>query len=42
VGRTDEVVNQMREVTTSPVGRLRVHALPGFVLGHLATLLQEF
>lgn len=42
VGRTDEVVNQMREVTTSPTGRLRVHALPGFVLGHLATLLQEF
>ncbi len=42
VGRTDEVVNQMREVTTSPVGKLRVHALPGFVLGHLATLLQEF
>jgi DNA-binding transcriptional LysR family regulator len=42
VGRTDEVVNQMREVTTSPVGRLRVHALPGFVLGHLATLLQDF
>jgi DNA-binding transcriptional LysR family regulator len=42
VGRTDEVVNQMREVTTSPVGRLRVHALPGFVLGHLATMLQEF
>lgn len=42
VGRTNEVVNQMREVTTSPVGRLRVHALPGFVLGHLATLLQEF
>ncbi|MDE1948231.1 MAG: LysR family transcriptional regulator [Burkholderiales bacterium] len=42
VGRTDEVVNQMREVTTSPAGRLRVHALPGFVLGHLATLLQEF
>lgn len=24
VGRNDEVVNQMREVTTSPVGRLRV------------------
>jgi len=42
VGRTNEVVNQMREITTSPVGRLRVHALPGFVLGHLATLLQEF
>jgi DNA-binding transcriptional LysR family regulator len=42
VGRTNEVVDQMREVGTSPVGRLRVHALPGFVLGHLARLLQEF
>lgn len=42
VGRTNEVVDQMREVTTSPAGRLRVHALPGFVLGHLAGLLQDF
>jgi len=42
VGRTNEVVDQMREVTTSPVGRLRVHALPGFVLGHLAHLLRDF
>jgi DNA-binding transcriptional LysR family regulator len=42
VGRTNDVVDQMREVTTSPAGRLRVHALPGFVLGHLARLLQEF
>jgi len=42
VSRTDEVVEQMRDVTTSPVGRLRVHALPGFVLGHLAVILQEF
>jgi DNA-binding transcriptional LysR family regulator len=42
VGRTNEVVDQMREVTTSPSGRLRVHALPGFVLGHLARVLQEF
>ncbi|MDH5538128.1 MAG: LysR family transcriptional regulator, partial [Rhizobacter sp.] len=42
VARTNEVVDQMREVTTSPAGRLRVHALPGFVLGHLAKLLQEF
>ena len=42
VGRTNEVVDQMREVTASPAGRLRVHALPGFVLGHLARLLQEF
>jgi DNA-binding transcriptional LysR family regulator len=42
VGRTNEVVDQMREVTTSPAGRLRVHALPGFVLGHLARVLQQF
>ncbi len=42
VGRTNEVVDQMREVGTSPVGRLRVHALPGFVLGHLARLLRGF
>lgn len=42
VVRTNEVVDQMREVTTSPSGRLRVHALPGFVLGHLARMLQEF
>jgi DNA-binding transcriptional LysR family regulator len=42
VGRTNEVVDQMREVTTSPTGRLRIHALPGFVIGHLAKVLQEF
>jgi len=42
VARTNEVVEQMREVKTSPSGRLRVHALPGFVLGHLAKVLQEF
>lgn len=42
VGRTNEVVDQMRDVTTSPAGRLRIHALPGFVLGHLAPMLQEF
>lgn len=42
VGRTNEVVEQMRDATTSPIGRLRVHALPGFVLGHLTRVLQEF
>lgn len=42
IGRGDEVVDQMRQVTTSPIGRLRIHALPGFVLGHLAVLLQDF
>ena len=42
VGRTNEVVDQMREVTTSPAGRRRGPARPGFVLGHLARMLQEF
>lgn len=42
VGRTNQVVDQMREATTSPIGRLRVHALPGFVLGHLTQMLKEF
>jgi len=42
VGRTHEVVDQMRGSAASPKGRLRVHALPGFVLGHLAQLLQAF
>jgi DNA-binding transcriptional LysR family regulator len=42
VGRTNSVVDQMRELSTTPAGRLRVQALPGFVLGHLATLLQQF
>jgi len=42
VRRSNEVVDQLREITTSPVGRLRVHALPGFVLGHLAKMLKEF
>jgi len=42
VGRSNEVVDQMRGETTSPAGRLRVHALPGFVLGHLPRVLRDF
>lgn len=42
VVRTNELVDQMREVRGSPGGLLRVHALTGFVLGHLAHLLREF
>ncbi|MBS0317802.1 MAG: LysR family transcriptional regulator [Proteobacteria bacterium] len=42
VGRTHSVVDQMREVKSSSAGRLRVYALPGFVLGHLARMLQDF
>lgn len=42
IGRTNEIVDQMRGAGAAPVGRLRVHALPGFVLGHLAGVLREF
>ncbi|MFC3111321.1 LysR family transcriptional regulator [Undibacterium arcticum] len=42
VNRTDELVDQMRELKGSLVGRLKVHALPGFVLGHMAAHLREF
>jgi DNA-binding transcriptional LysR family regulator len=42
VSRTNEIVDQMREVRGSPAGLLRVHALTGFVLGHLAQLLRGF
>jgi DNA-binding transcriptional LysR family regulator len=42
VGRTNEVVDHMRGAGTTPAGKLRVHALPGFVLGHLASVLREF
>jgi len=42
VNRTNEIVDQMREARGSPAGLLRVHALTGFVLGHLARQLSEF
>lgn len=42
VGRTAALTDQMSELKGSLRGRLRVHALPGFVLGHLATHLREF
>jgi DNA-binding transcriptional LysR family regulator len=42
IGRTNELVDQMRDMKGSPAGVLRVHALPGFVLGHLTRLLREF
>jgi DNA-binding transcriptional LysR family regulator len=42
VARTNEIVDQMREVRGSPAGLLRVHALTGFVLGHMAHLLRDF
>jgi len=42
VNRTNEIVDSMREVRGLPAGLLRVHALTGFVLGHLAQLLRDF
>ncbi len=42
VGRADELLDQMRGQKSKPTGRLRVHALPGFVLGHLAAHLRRF
>jgi DNA-binding transcriptional LysR family regulator len=42
IGKTNTLVDQMRDMRESPSGLLRVHALPGFVLGHLALVLREF
>jgi DNA-binding transcriptional LysR family regulator len=42
VGWVDELTDQMRGLKGSLSGRLRVHALPGFVLGHLAAHLVKF
>jgi DNA-binding transcriptional LysR family regulator len=42
VCKTDEVVDQMREHKGSVTGHLKVHALPGFVLGHLAAYIRAF
>jgi len=42
VTRTNDIVDQMRAAQSSPIGLLRVHALTGFVLGHLAPVVREF
>jgi DNA-binding transcriptional LysR family regulator len=42
VCRTDELVDQMREHRGAFAGQLKIHALPGFVLGHLAAYLRDF
>ena len=42
VSKTNEVVDQMRQARGLPAGTLKVHALPGFVLGHLAARLRAF
>jgi len=42
VGRANDIVDQMRDVSGTPAGILRVHALTGLVLGRFASLLREF
>jgi DNA-binding transcriptional LysR family regulator len=42
VCKTDDLVDQMREHNGAFAGQLKIHALPGFVLGHLAACLRDF
>jgi DNA-binding transcriptional LysR family regulator len=42
VCKTDGLVDQMREHKGVFAGQLKIHALPGFVLSHLAAYLCEF
>lgn len=42
VTRVTSLVEQMRDLSGQPSGVLRVHALPGFVLGHFGGLLGQF
>lgn len=42
VAKANEVVDHMRQFRGSPTGVLRVHGIPGFVLGHMADFLLKF
>jgi len=42
VTRTNDIVDQMRVPQSSPSGLLRIHAVTGFVLGHLAPVVRAF
>jgi DNA-binding transcriptional LysR family regulator len=42
ISSTYELVERMRDLKGAPAGLLRINALPGFVLGHLADLLCDF
>lgn len=42
VNRTDQLVDQMRGQKGTVAGRLRIHALPGFVLGRMGAYLRQF
>jgi DNA-binding transcriptional LysR family regulator len=38
----DELIDRMQQMGGAPSGLLRVHALPGFVIGHFAQTIREF
>lgn len=42
IARANEIVEEMRNAKNSPTGLLRVHGLPGLVLGHMAGFLCRF
>lgn len=42
IARANGLVDQMRDSRVTPTGTLRIHALPGFVLGHMAHVLSRF
>lgn len=42
VAKANEVVDQMRNFRDLPAGLLRIHGLPGLVLGHMAGFLKSF
>lgn len=42
IARANDIVEEMRSAKRSPTGLLRVHGLPGLVLGHMAGFLKTF
>lgn len=42
VSRANEIVEEMRRARSSPSGLLRIHGLPGLILGHMAGFLRGF
>lgn len=42
VSKANEVVDQMRRFRGSPTGVLRIHGIPGLILGHMAPFLNKF
>jgi DNA-binding transcriptional LysR family regulator len=42
IHRATDLVDHMREMKGAPTGILRIHALPGFMLGYIALPLRRF